>query len=55
MPDIRVIDDSALMRRHGQILADRGHDVTLARNGPHALELLEEVRPDVITMDINMP
>jgi len=52
-----VVDDSALMRR---LLADvfgqdDGFDLAFARDGLEALERLETFRPDVITLDINMP
>jgi two-component system chemotaxis response regulator CheB len=51
-----VVDDSALMRhRIGQLLAARGCTVATARNGAHALEVLREFAPDVVTLDINMP
>jgi len=52
-----VVDDSALMRR---LLADvfgrdDGFELAFARDGVEALEKLETFRPDVITLDINMP
>jgi two-component system chemotaxis response regulator CheB len=34
---------------------DQGFEVAFARNGLEALEQLESFRPDVITLDINMP
>jgi two-component system chemotaxis response regulator CheB len=54
---VLVVDDSALMRRALKgMLADAGDfDVHTARNGVDALEQLERVRPDVVTLDINMP
>ncbi|MEI7770542.1 MAG: response regulator [Chloroflexales bacterium] len=36
-------------------LRDRGYHLTVARNGREALALAEEVRPDLILMDIQMP
>ncbi|GID28663.1 chemotaxis response regulator protein-glutamate methylesterase 3 [Paractinoplanes brasiliensis] len=52
-----VVDDSALMRRAiTGILAEAGKfEVTTARNGADALDQLDRVRPDVITLDVNMP
>jgi len=52
-----VVDDSALMRR---LLADvfgrdDGFELAFARDGVEALDKLETFRPDVITLDINMP
>lgn len=52
-----AVDDSALMRRLiGEIFADEeDFDVSFARNGLEALALLQEIRPDVITLDVHMP
>lgn len=54
---VLVVDDSALVRKlFGRVLAeDAEFEVALARDGIEALELLESFRPDVITLDINMP
>jgi two-component system chemotaxis response regulator CheB len=54
---VLVVDDSALMRRAlKNILAESGDfEVHTARNGIDALEQLDRVQPDVITLDINMP
>jgi two-component system chemotaxis response regulator CheB len=54
---VLVIDDSALMRRViKRILAGTGEfEVHTARNGADALDQLDRVRPDVITLDVNMP
>ncbi|NHC15286.1 chemotaxis-specific protein-glutamate methyltransferase CheB [Motilibacter deserti] len=54
---VLVVDDSALMRKalKTMLLDAEGFDVHLARNGEDALEQLPRVRPDVVTLDINMP
>ncbi|MCM2475036.1 chemotaxis-specific protein-glutamate methyltransferase CheB [Rhizobium sp. CG5] len=53
---VLVVDDSALMRKHiGGLLKDAGFETFLARNGKEAVEMVIEVRPDVVTLDINMP
>ena len=39
----------------GDYLQDRGYHLTVARNGREALAMAEEVRPDLILMDIQMP
>ncbi|BAL92095.1 putative response regulator receiver modulated methylesterase CheB [Actinoplanes missouriensis 431] len=54
---VLVVDDSALMRRALKgILTDTGEfDVHTARNGVDALEQLGRLKPDVVTLDINMP
>lgn len=52
-----IVDDSALMRRHLKeiLAANGGYEVLAVRNGVEALEVLEDFKPDVITLDINMP
>lgn len=56
MAKILVVDDSALMRRRiSQMLERRGWQVVTARNGQHALQMVESQQPDAITLDINMP
>ncbi len=52
-----VADDSALMRRLLVDLfqAEGDFEVVVARDGEEALNLLAEVRPDVITLDVQMP
>jgi two-component system chemotaxis response regulator CheB len=54
---VLVVDDSALMRRALKgILAEAGDfEVHTARNGVDALEQIGRLRPDVVTLDINMP
>lgn len=57
MIKVLVVDDSALVRKlFGRVLAEeQGFDVMFARNGLEALNQLESFRPDVITLDVNMP
>jgi len=52
-----IVDDSALMRKHLRQVFEAEGDFALAfaRNGREALEQAELLRPDVITLDINMP
>lgn len=52
-----VVDDSPLMRRLlGELFAAEGDfEVAFARNGVEALDVLQTVRPDVITLDVQMP
>ena len=53
---VLVVDDSALIRKQLGALFDKaGYDVGLAKNGQDALEFVQAVDFDVITMDINMP
>lgn len=54
---VLVVDDSALMRKH-LVSIFSAHDefeVAVARNGVEALRQQQEFKPDVITLDVNMP
>ncbi len=57
MIKVLVVDDSALMRRvlTGILRGAGDMEVSVARNGTEALARLHDVRPDVITLDVNMP
>ena len=57
MIKVLVVDDSALARKlFGGVLAGEDDlEVRFARNGVEALQQLEEFRPDVITLDVQMP
>ena len=52
-----IVDDSALMRRlFAETFAVEGDfEVALARDGMEALTQLAAFKPDVITLDVNMP
>jgi two-component system chemotaxis response regulator CheB len=51
-----VVDDSALMRKALRaILVEGGFEVDTARNGIDALDQVRHRRPDVVTLDVNMP
>ena len=55
---VLIVDDSAYVRKVvGQMLSRSPFiDVVgIARNGAEALELVEELKPDVVTCDLNMP
>jgi two-component system, sensor histidine kinase and response regulator len=55
-PIILIVDDNDdnlnLAARH---LRDANYDVVIANSGPIALEVLEEISPDVILLDVMMP
>jgi two-component system chemotaxis response regulator CheB len=57
MIKVLVVDDSALVRKlFGRVLAEeQGFTVAFARDGLEALGLLDSFKPDVITLDVNMP
>ena len=55
---VLIVDDSAFMRKvlHSILLAEPGFEVAgEARDGREAVAQSEALKPDVITMDINMP
>ncbi len=54
---ILIVDDSPFMRR---VLTDMitqiGHDVVgTAKNGKEAVEMVKSLKPDVVTLDVEMP
>ncbi|RBD01349.1 hybrid sensor histidine kinase/response regulator, partial [Xanthomonas oryzae pv. oryzae] len=56
VPLVMVVDDSLTMRKvTGRVLERHNLDVTTARDGVEALELLEERVPDLMLLDIEMP
>lgn len=57
MIKLLIVDDSALMRRHLMTLfqAEEDFEIRQARNGEEAVRENREFRPDVVTLDINMP
>jgi len=55
---VLVVDDSAVVRRLvASLLSEEGdlEVVGKARNGQHALAKVQECRPDVVVMDVEMP
>lgn len=53
---VLAVDDSRTMRDMITLaLSSEGFDVQLAEDGQHGLEVLDEMDPDVIITDINMP
>ena len=57
MIKVLVVDDSALVRKlFGRVLSsEQGFEVAFARDGVEALTQLEEFKPDVVTLDVQMP
>ena len=56
MPTILVVDDAQFMRvRLTKLLTSRGFEVVEAENGEQAISVYEQVKPDVVVMDITMP
>jgi putative two-component system response regulator len=53
---VMVVDDSRVVRRIVEKgLAEAGFKVITAENGKKALDLLDDIRPDLILTDIEMP
>jgi two-component system, chemotaxis family, protein-glutamate methylesterase/glutaminase len=55
---VLVVEDSALMGRQISNILNSAPDLTVigrARDGLEALSMVEEFKPDVITMDVEMP
>lgn len=55
---VLVVDDSAFMRRGiSQLLEEDPcfHVVGIARNGMEAVEKVQRLKPDLVTMDVEMP
>lgn len=57
MIKLLIVDDSALMRRHLNMLFQAEGDFIIqqAHNGKEAVEANRDFKPDVVTLDINMP
>ena len=53
---IMVVDDSVTVRKvTSRLLERQGMDVVVAKDGVEAVSLLQEQRPDVMLLDIEMP
>lgn len=55
---VLIVDDSAFARRTLTKILERDHRIDVvgtAWDGKEALEKIAELRPDVVTMDLNMP
>jgi CheY-like chemotaxis protein len=56
MAKILVVDDEPdIVRVVVKIMESRGHDVITAPDGFIALELIQEEKPDVVILDLNLP
>jgi CheY-like chemotaxis protein len=50
-----VEDDDTLRETIGEVMADDGHEIRLARNGHEALENLADWEAEVVILDLMMP
>jgi DNA-binding response OmpR family regulator len=56
MPNILVVDDDAeILGTVWRALSREGHDVTLAESADQARARIEQLRPDLIVLDVMMP
>jgi two-component system chemotaxis response regulator CheY len=57
MARVLIVDDAAFMRKVlGDALTGGGHEIVgECANGDEAVQLFQELRPDVVTLDITMP
>ncbi len=55
--NIMVVDDSAItIKKITKMIEDMGHHVVqVARTGRQAVDIYNELKPDIVTMDITMP
>ncbi|PNK60996.1 Hpt domain-containing protein [Psychrobacter sp. FDAARGOS_221] len=55
-PKILIVDDSVTVRKvTSRMLARQGYQTYVARDGVEAVELLQNLRPDLMLLDIEMP
>ncbi len=55
-PTVMIVDDSLTVRKiTGRLLAREGYNVLTAKDGVDAMEQLQDVAPDVMLVDIEMP
>jgi len=55
---VLVVDDSAFMRKAISLMLESDPDIKVcgfARNGEEAIQMVGELKPDLVTMDIEMP
>ena len=52
---LHVDDDEVMRKLVAGYLTDLGHDVVSAENGLEGMKLAEQMAPDLILMDIDMP
>lgn len=58
MIKVMIVDDSALIRRILTDILNKDDEISViatARNGKEALEKMETLKPDLVTLDIEMP
>jgi chemosensory pili system protein ChpA (sensor histidine kinase/response regulator) len=55
-PLVMVVDDSLTVRKiTSRMLAREGYEVAMAKDGVDALQQLQDIKPDCILLDVEMP
>jgi len=52
---LAIDDDSDILQLEKKLLESEGYDVILAADGVYGMELFEEMKPDLVLLDILMP
>jgi DNA-binding response OmpR family regulator len=52
---LAIDDDSEILQLEKKVLESGGYDVILAADGVYGMELFEEMKPDLVLLDIKMP
>lgn len=56
MKKVLIVDDDAwLADSYGLVLRSHGWQVTVAGDAAHAIDLIDDIRPDVVLLDYLMP
>ena len=56
MPRVLIVDDESQLRRIiSLMLAGHGFEVAEAESGEEAIRIADQVRPDVVLLDVNLP
>lgn len=50
-----VEDDKPLQKYLKELLLDNGYSITLASDGIEAMKVLEQIEPDLVILDLNIP
>ncbi|MGD8640179.1 MAG: response regulator [Gammaproteobacteria bacterium] len=54
-PKVLVVDDEPFNLEIMQEILEEDYDLTYARSGPECMEIIADVMPDMVLLDVNMP
>ncbi|MGD8566614.1 MAG: response regulator [Gammaproteobacteria bacterium] len=54
-PKVLVVDDEPFNLEIMQEILEEDYDVAYARSGPECMEIINDVMPDMVLLDVNMP